>query len=81
RARAQNAAASGAEPLTSRAERLERRTRAERRNATAPAGAVAEHPVPDTEGAESDGSQPSRPLLRKPKKAGRGRSWRPRDNS
>ncbi|WP_026338685.1 OmpA family protein [Nocardiopsis sp. CNS-639] len=81
RARAQNAAASGAEPLTSRAERLERRTRAERRNATAPAGAVAEHPVPDTEGAESDGSQPSRPLLRKPKKAGRGRSWRPRDSS
>ncbi|MEU1900952.1 OmpA family protein [Nocardiopsis dassonvillei] len=81
RARAQNAAASGAEPLTSRAERLERRTRAERRNATAPAGAVAEHPVPDTEGGESDGSQPSRPLLRKPKKAGRGRSWRPRDSS
>ncbi|CAL9343548.1 OmpA family protein [Nocardiopsis dassonvillei] len=81
RARAQNAAASGAEPLTSRAERMERRTRAERRNATAPAGAVAEHPVPDTEGGESDGSQPSRPLLRKPKKAGRGRSWRPRDNS
>ncbi|MFC9088768.1 OmpA family protein [Nocardiopsis dassonvillei] len=81
RARAQNAAASGADPLTSRAERLERRTRAERRNATAPAGAVAEHPVPDTEGAESDGSQPSRPLLRKPKKAGRGRTWRPRDSS
>ncbi|MEV6819981.1 OmpA family protein [Nocardiopsis dassonvillei] len=81
RARAQNTAASGADPLTSRAERLERRARAERRNATAPAGAVAEHPVPDTEGAESDGSQPSRPLLRKPKKAGRGRTWRPRDSS
>lgn len=81
RARAQNAAASGADPLTSRAERLERRTRAERRNATAPAGAVAEHPVPNAEGGESDESQPSRPLLRKPKKAGRGRTWRPRDNS
>jgi outer membrane protein OmpA-like peptidoglycan-associated protein len=81
RARAQSAAASGADPLTSRAERLERRSRAERRNAAAPAGAVAEHPVPDTEGGEPDGSQSSRPLLRKPKKAGRGRSWRPRDNS
>ncbi|MCP3017105.1 OmpA family protein [Nocardiopsis dassonvillei] len=81
RARAQSAATSGADPLTSRAERLERRSRAERRNTAAPAGAVAEHPVPDTEGGEPDGSQPSRPLLRKPKKAGRGRSWRPRDNS
>ncbi|WP_435106817.1 OmpA family protein [Nocardiopsis synnemataformans] len=84
RARAQSAAKSGADRSdgpTSRAERLERRSRAERRNATAPAGAVAEHPVPDAEGGKSDEAQSSRPLLRKPKKAGRGRTWRPRDNS
>lgn len=84
RARAQNVAATPTgrtDAPTSRAERLERRTRAERRNATAPAGAVAEHPVPEAEGGEPDESQQSRPLLRKPKKAGRGRTWRPRDNS
>ncbi|WP_150253312.1 OmpA family protein [Nocardiopsis deserti] len=84
RARARSAAKSGAERSdgpTSRVERLERLNRAERRKATAPAGAVAEHPVPDAEGKEPDEDQSSRPLLRKPKKAGRGRTWRPRDNS
>ena len=83
-ARAQRAAKSGAaraDAATSTAERPERRGRAERRNATAHAGAVAETPVTDAEGGETDEAQSSRPLLRKPKKAGRGRSWRPRENS
>ncbi|NKZ01905.1 OmpA family protein [Nocardiopsis alborubida] len=84
RARAQGAAKPGADRSdgpTSRVERLERLNRAERRKATAPASAVTERPVADAEGGESTETQSSRPLLRKPKKAGRGRTWRPRDNS
>ncbi|WP_433697611.1 OmpA family protein [Nocardiopsis sp. CA-288880] len=83
-ARAQRAAKSGtarADGVTSRAERLERLKRAERKNATARAGAGAENPATDAEGGEPDEGKSSRPLLRKPKKAGRGRSWRPRENS
>ncbi|MGW8530032.1 OmpA family protein [Nocardiopsis sp. NPDC055824] len=83
-ARAQRAAKSGAaraDAVTSRAERLERLKRAERKNATARAGAGAENPATDAEGGEPDEGKSSRPLLRKPKKAGRGRTWRPRENS
>ncbi|QUX27478.1 OmpA family protein [Nocardiopsis akebiae] len=84
RARAQSVAATPAgrtEAPAGRGERLERRARAERGKATAPAGAVAEHSVADAGTGEADEAQSSRPLVRKPKKAGRGRSWRPKDNS
>ncbi|WP_047869135.1 OmpA family protein [Nocardiopsis sp. RV163] len=84
RARAQSVAATPAgrtDAPASRGERLERRTRAERGKATAPAGAVAEHSVAGSGSGEADEAQASRPLVRKPKKAGRGRSWRPKDNS
>ncbi|MFD3685695.1 OmpA family protein [Nocardiopsis sp. NPDC058631] len=83
-ARAQRAAESGsarADAVTSRAERVEGARRAERKKATARAGAVAENPATEAEGGETDEAQSSRPLPRKPKKAGRGRSWRPRENS
>ncbi|MFJ9554712.1 OmpA family protein [Nocardiopsis sp. NPDC101807] len=82
-ARAQRAARSGtarAEAVTGRAERLERLKRAERKNANARAGAGSENPATDAEGGEPEEGQSSRPLLRKPKKAGRGRTWRPREN-
>lgn len=75
-ARAQRAARPDA--ATSRTERLERAAKTERTSVTARAGAVAESPGQEAEGGEAEAS---RPLVHRPLKAGRGRTWRPREDS
>lgn len=66
------AAAARPEPLTSRRERLERRGKVPRRPTET------EHPSTESGGGDA---QPSRNLPHKPKKAGRGRSWRAQGGS
>ncbi|WP_159940976.1 MULTISPECIES: OmpA family protein [unclassified Nocardiopsis] len=66
--------------LTARMERLETVERSLRRNA-ARNGAARQQAAEVEEGGDTDGAQASRPVPRKPKKAGRGRTWRPREGA